>query len=163
MFRRRLLGYCNPCDCCLKVITSMDNSLTNKLEISRCCCKLHPLLAKHTRGQKQPVRGTADTEEGQLSNSKLKTREGIKRTRTLRSGLDMARLDVLETFHGISFPGHLHTQESLQSALKFPFQESDILITSYPKSGKERAEPRQVFSNSKPSHSRLGTFIIRSF
>lgn len=75
----------------------------------------------------------------------------------------MARLDVLETFHGISFPGHLHTQESLQSALKFAFQESDILIVSYPKSGEEKAEPRQVFSNSKPSRSRLGTFIIRSF
>ncbi|XP_034535450.1 sulfotransferase family 5A, member 1 [Notolabrus celidotus] len=47
----------------------------------------------------------------------------------------MARLDVTEMFHGISFPGHLHTQDSLQLALKFPFQDSDILIVSYPKSG----------------------------
>ncbi|XP_071345453.1 sulfotransferase 2B1-like isoform X1 [Trachinotus anak] len=47
----------------------------------------------------------------------------------------MARLDVIEMFHGISFSGHLHTQESLQSALKFPFQDTDILIASYPKSG----------------------------
>ncbi|XP_070689996.1 sulfotransferase family 5A, member 1 [Pempheris klunzingeri] len=47
----------------------------------------------------------------------------------------MARLDVLETFHGILFPGHLHTQDSLQLALKFPFQDTDILIVSYPKSG----------------------------
>ncbi|CAJ1049798.1 sulfotransferase family 5A%2C member 1 [Xyrichtys novacula] len=47
----------------------------------------------------------------------------------------MARLDVTEMFHGISFPGHLHTQDSLQFALKFPFQDSDILIVSYPKSG----------------------------
>ncbi|KAM6942847.1 sulfotransferase family 5A, member 1 [Xenentodon cancila] len=47
----------------------------------------------------------------------------------------MARLDVTETFHGISFPGHLHTQDSLQSALKFRFQDTDILIVSYPKSG----------------------------
>ncbi|XP_075876644.1 sulfotransferase family 5A, member 1 [Nelusetta ayraudi] len=47
----------------------------------------------------------------------------------------MERLNVMEMFHGISFPGHLHTQDSLQLALKFPFQESDILIASYPKSG----------------------------
>ncbi|XP_076592839.1 sulfotransferase family 5A, member 1 [Chaetodon auriga] len=47
----------------------------------------------------------------------------------------MARLDVTEMFHGILFPGHLHTQDSLQLALKFPFQDTDILIVSYPKSG----------------------------
>lgn len=49
----------------------------------------------------------------------------------------------MEMFHGISFPGHLHTQDSLQFARRFPFQESDILIASYPKSGKERGELRQ--------------------
>lgn len=53
----------------------------------------------------------------------------------------MARLDVIEMFHGIAFPGHVHTQDSLQHALKFPFQESDVLIVTYPKSGKTRAEP----------------------
>ncbi|XP_061566089.1 sulfotransferase family 5A, member 1 [Cololabis saira] len=47
----------------------------------------------------------------------------------------MARLDHTETFHGISFPGHLHTQDSLQFALKFRFQDTDILVVSYPKSG----------------------------
>ncbi|CAG5857155.1 sulfotransferase family 5A, member 1 [Menidia menidia] len=47
----------------------------------------------------------------------------------------MARLDVTETFHGISFPGHLHTQDSLQQALEFQFRDTDILIVSYPKSG----------------------------
>lgn len=47
----------------------------------------------------------------------------------------MARLDVVEIFHGISFPGHLHTQDSLQHALEFPFQDTDIIIVSYPKSG----------------------------
>lgn len=47
----------------------------------------------------------------------------------------MARLDVMEVFHGISFPGHLHTQDSLQLALKFPFKDTDILVVSYPKSG----------------------------
>ncbi|XP_010729531.1 sulfotransferase family 5A, member 1 [Larimichthys crocea] len=47
----------------------------------------------------------------------------------------MARLDVIEKFHGISFPGHLHNKDSMQFALKFPFQDTDILIVSYPKSG----------------------------
>ncbi|XP_057702697.1 sulfotransferase family 5A, member 1 [Corythoichthys intestinalis] len=47
----------------------------------------------------------------------------------------MSRLEVIETFHGITFPGHLHTQESLQLALEFPFHDTDILIVSYPKSG----------------------------
>ncbi|XP_058485812.1 sulfotransferase family 5A, member 1 [Solea solea] len=47
----------------------------------------------------------------------------------------MARLDVQETFHDILFPGHLHTQESLQRAVSFLFQDTDILIVSYPKSG----------------------------
>ncbi|XP_015239936.1 PREDICTED: sulfotransferase family cytosolic 2B member 1-like [Cyprinodon variegatus] len=47
----------------------------------------------------------------------------------------MARLDVSEIFHGILFPGHLHTQDSLQLALKFQFQDTDVLIVSYPKSG----------------------------
>ncbi|XP_076011993.1 sulfotransferase family 5A, member 1 [Genypterus blacodes] len=47
----------------------------------------------------------------------------------------MARLDVMETFHGIMFPGHLHTQDCLQLAIRFPFQDTDVLIASYPKSG----------------------------
>ncbi|KAL3993080.1 guanylate cyclase soluble subunit alpha [Sarotherodon galilaeus] len=47
----------------------------------------------------------------------------------------MARLDVTEMFHGISFPGHLHTQDSLKYAVSFPFRDTDILIVSYPKSG----------------------------
>ncbi|GAA6079210.1 sulfotransferase family 5A, member 1, partial [Tachysurus ichikawai] len=47
----------------------------------------------------------------------------------------MARLDVTETFQGITFPGHLHTQESLHNATKFKFQDTDILIVTYPKSG----------------------------
>lgn len=51
---------------------------------------------------------------------------------------DMARLNVTEIFHDISFPGHLHTQDSLQLALKFQFQDTDVLIVSYPKSGKWR-------------------------
>ncbi len=55
----------------------------------------------------------------------------------------MARLDVMEMFHGILFPGHLHTQDSLQFALKFPFQDTDILIVSYPKSGKKRIQINQ--------------------
>ncbi|KAF5906105.1 sulfotransferase family cytosolic 2B member 1-like, partial [Clarias magur] len=47
----------------------------------------------------------------------------------------MARLDVTETFQGITFPGHMHTQESLRYATNFKFQDTDILIVTYPKSG----------------------------
>ncbi|KAI5608554.1 sulfotransferase family 5A, member 1 isoform X1 [Silurus asotus] len=47
----------------------------------------------------------------------------------------MARLDVTEIFHGITFPGHLHTQESLCYATDFKFEDTDILIVTYPKSG----------------------------
>ncbi|XP_012674660.1 sulfotransferase family 5A, member 1 [Clupea harengus] len=47
----------------------------------------------------------------------------------------MSRLDVTETFHGISLPGHLHTQDSLNYATQFQFKDSDTLIVSYPKSG----------------------------
>lgn len=56
----------------------------------------------------------------------------------------MARLDVIEKFHGISFPGHLHNKDSMQFALKFPFQDTDILIVSYPKSGKKRGKLTQI-------------------
>uniref|UniRef100_A0A3B4C3U5 Uncharacterized protein n=1 Tax=Pygocentrus nattereri TaxID=42514 RepID=A0A3B4C3U5_PYGNA len=47
----------------------------------------------------------------------------------------MDRLDVAETFHGITFPGHLHTQETFQYAMSFKFQDTDTLIVTYPKSG----------------------------
>ncbi|XP_076879580.1 sulfotransferase family 5A, member 1 [Brachyhypopomus gauderio] len=47
----------------------------------------------------------------------------------------MARLDVTETFHDITFPGHLHTEESLHYASHFKFQDTDTLIVTYPKSG----------------------------
>ncbi|XP_061830776.1 sulfotransferase family 5A, member 1 [Nerophis lumbriciformis] len=47
----------------------------------------------------------------------------------------MSRLEVTEMFQGIKYPGHLHTQESLQRALSLPFQDTDVLIVSYPKSG----------------------------
>ncbi|XP_069491681.1 sulfotransferase 2B1-like [Ambystoma mexicanum] len=47
----------------------------------------------------------------------------------------MARLEVTEIFCGINFPGHLHTQESLHSAQYFGFQNNDIVIATYPKSG----------------------------
>ncbi|XP_022056993.2 sulfotransferase family 5A, member 1 [Acanthochromis polyacanthus] len=47
----------------------------------------------------------------------------------------MARLDVTEKFQGISFPGHLHTKDSLEFAVNFLFKDTDVLIVSYPKSG----------------------------
>ncbi|XP_026071828.1 sulfotransferase family cytosolic 2B member 1-like [Carassius auratus] len=47
----------------------------------------------------------------------------------------MARLDVTETFHSFMFPGHMHTQDSLNYATNFKFQDTDTVIVTYPKSG----------------------------
>ncbi|XP_064375904.1 sulfotransferase 2B1 [Dromaius novaehollandiae] len=47
----------------------------------------------------------------------------------------MDRLEVTETFAGISLPGHLHTKESLHFATTFPFRDTDVVIVTYPKSG----------------------------
>uniref|UniRef100_A0A8C4U2D7 Sulfotransferase n=1 Tax=Falco tinnunculus TaxID=100819 RepID=A0A8C4U2D7_FALTI len=52
-----------------------------------------------------------------------------------RSGWAMERMEVTETFAGISLPGHLHTQESLSFAATFPFRPTDVVIATYPKSG----------------------------
>lgn len=49
--------------------------------------------------------------------------------------LDLPQLHHMESFGGILFPGGLHTQKSLQLALDVAFQETDVLIVSYPKSG----------------------------
>lgn len=48
----------------------------------------------------------------------------------------MERLEVTETFAGIALPGHLHTTESLQFATNFLFRDTDVVIVTYPKSGK---------------------------
>lgn len=68
----------------------------------------------------------------------IRDREEQTRTGHVRdtSRLDLPRLDHMESFGGILFPGGLHTQKSLQLALNVPFQETDVLIVSYPKSGK---------------------------
>uniref|UniRef100_A0A8C8CFC9 Sulfotransferase n=1 Tax=Oncorhynchus tshawytscha TaxID=74940 RepID=A0A8C8CFC9_ONCTS len=47
----------------------------------------------------------------------------------------MARLDMTETFHHNSFPGHIHTQDSLNYALHFQFRDRDTVVATYPKSG----------------------------
>ncbi|NXF88031.1 ST2B1 Sulfotransferase, partial [Eubucco bourcierii] len=47
----------------------------------------------------------------------------------------MERMEVTETFAGISLPGHLHTQESLSYAAAFTFRPTDVVIATYPKSG----------------------------
>ncbi|NWR78760.1 ST2B1 Sulfotransferase, partial [Centropus unirufus] len=55
--------------------------------------------------------------------------------RALRMARAMERMEVTETFAGISLPGHLHTQDSLAFATTFPFRPSDVVIATYPKSG----------------------------
>ncbi|NXY89436.1 ST2B1 Sulfotransferase, partial [Alcedo cyanopectus] len=57
------------------------------------------------------------------------------RRRVPRSARAMERMEVTETFAGISLPGHLHTQESLGFATSFAFRATDVLIATYPKSG----------------------------
>lgn len=46
---------------------------------------------------------------------------------------------MTETFAGMSLPGHLHTQESLRFASSFQFRDTDVVIATYPKSGKSRS------------------------
>ncbi|NXX99554.1 ST2B1 Sulfotransferase, partial [Centropus bengalensis] len=55
--------------------------------------------------------------------------------RALRMARAMERMEVTETFAGISLPGHLHTQDSLAFATAFPFRPTDVVIATYPKSG----------------------------
>ncbi|XP_013931307.1 PREDICTED: 3-alpha-hydroxysteroid sulfotransferase-like [Thamnophis sirtalis] len=47
----------------------------------------------------------------------------------------MAWLDVTEVFANIRLPGHLHTESSLHFASDFEFQDTDVLLVTYPKSG----------------------------
>ncbi|XP_027703388.1 sulfotransferase family cytosolic 2B member 1-like [Vombatus ursinus] len=47
----------------------------------------------------------------------------------------MAKFKVTEVFEGISMPGYLHTQESLRAATNFQFQDTDVLLVTFPKSG----------------------------
>lgn len=44
-------------------------------------------------------------------------------------------MDTVEVFNGIRFPGFIHTQESLRAACSFLFQDKDILLVTFPKSG----------------------------
>ncbi|XP_005415173.1 PREDICTED: sulfotransferase family cytosolic 2B member 1-like [Chinchilla lanigera] len=44
-------------------------------------------------------------------------------------------MDSVEVFKGIRFPGFMHTQESLRTACGFQFQDTDVLLVTFPKSG----------------------------
>uniref|UniRef100_A0A8C0X1P7 Sulfotransferase n=1 Tax=Castor canadensis TaxID=51338 RepID=A0A8C0X1P7_CASCN len=45
--------------------------------------------------------------------------------------------DVVEVFDGIRFPGFMHTTESLKAACSFEFQDTDVLLVTFPKSGEK--------------------------
>lgn len=46
-----------------------------------------------------------------------------------------ARMNTTEIFDGIRFPGFMHTPESLKAACSFQFQDTDVLLVTFPKSG----------------------------
>nr|XP_044989519.1 sulfotransferase 2B1-like isoform X2 [Jaculus jaculus] len=45
------------------------------------------------------------------------------------------RMNSVEVFDGIRFPGFMHSQESLRAACGFQFKDTDILLVTFPKSG----------------------------
>ncbi|XP_057609882.1 sulfotransferase 2A1-like [Chionomys nivalis] len=45
------------------------------------------------------------------------------------------RMNTTEIFDGIRFPGFIHTLESLKAACAFQFQDKDVLLVTFPKSG----------------------------
>ncbi|XP_043836600.1 sulfotransferase 1C3-like isoform X2 [Dromiciops gliroides] len=47
----------------------------------------------------------------------------------------MDRINLIDVFEGISLPRLLHTQETVHDATNFQFQDTDILLVTYPKSG----------------------------
>lgn len=44
-------------------------------------------------------------------------------------------MNTTEIFEGIRFPGFMHTLESLKVACAFQFQDTDVLLVTFPKSG----------------------------
>ena len=47
-------------------------------------------------------------------------------------------MNTTEIFEGIRFPGFIHTLESLKAACAFQFQDTDVLLVTFPKSGERR-------------------------
>ena len=45
------------------------------------------------------------------------------------------RMNTTVIFDGIRFPGYMHTLESLKAASAFQFQDKDVLLVTFPKSG----------------------------
>lgn len=50
------------------------------------------------------------------------------------------RMNTTEVFDGIRFPGFMHTPESLKMACSFQFQDTDVLLVTFPKSGEGLGE-----------------------
>ncbi|XP_051830720.1 sulfotransferase 2A1-like [Antechinus flavipes] len=66
----------------------------------------------------------------------------------------MDRLKVIEVFEGLSFPGNLHTQETLRAAVNFQFQDTDVLLVTFPKSGTNWMQQilSLIFNKENPQH-----------
>lgn len=59
---------------------------------------------------------------------------------------DSTRMNTTEVFNGVRYPGYIHSLESLKAACSFQFQDTDVLLVTFPKSGerdwdKEPGEP----------------------
>lgn len=52
------------------------------------------------------------------------------------------RMNTTEIFDGIRYPGYVHTQESLKAACSFQFEDTDIVLVTFPKSGERQAGTR---------------------
>lgn len=53
-------------------------------------------------------------------------------------------MNTIEIFDGIRYPGYMHTQESLKAACSFQFEDTDILLVTFPKSGERQAGTRSL-------------------
>ncbi|XP_028736611.1 bile salt sulfotransferase-like isoform X2 [Peromyscus leucopus] len=64
----------------------------------------------------------------------MQTARYSSQRRTLCTSMN-ERMNTTEIFDGVRFPGFMHTLESLKAACAFQFQDTDVLLVTFPKSG----------------------------